>query len=330
MKKALSNLSVLLVFFNRPETLKFVFEKVKEARPARLFLACDGPRNEQDVSQINECKKIVEDIDWECDVSRKYNDNNLGCGMGVCSAITWAFQSVDQLVILEDDCVPTPSFFTYMEELLERYKDDDRICLISGLNHFKKWNCGGNSYFFARNGSAIWGWGTWKRVWDENDYYLNALNDSYLCSNVKKGLLKYESRKGNVLWRSWLDLKRKLNAGVKISAWDVQFGFLKHANERVGIVPSVNLIYNIGIGEKSTHAKTLYVRRWRPGIASYIPTTEMSFPMIHPKYVTRDYAYEDLFLKYFRNSPFWIVRTTKRILRFLGRLYGKSLDHLMK
>ena len=162
---------VALIFFNRPDTLEKVFEKVRKVRPEKLFLIQDGPRNEKDFEKIAECRTIVENVDWECEVIKDYSNVNLGCGVRPQSGITNALKQVDRLIILEDDCVPEESFFEYCDEMLEKYKDDERICYISGLNHFESWDCGDNDYFFAKTG-AIAAWATWRRSWSEYyDYY---------------------------------------------------------------------------------------------------------------------------------------------------------------
>ena len=144
MHKAKLDLAVLLIFFARPNTLAEVFAKVKEARPSKLFLACDGARegNETDAARIEECKKIVSDIDWECEVYTNYSAVNLGCGRGPQSAISWAFTHVDKLLILEDDCVANETLFPYMKEMLDKYENDERVGIVSGFNHMKNWDCG--------------------------------------------------------------------------------------------------------------------------------------------------------------------------------------------
>ena len=185
-----NNLAILLIFFARPNTLSEVFEAVRKAKPSKLFLACDGPRkgNSNDAKMIEECKKIVQNVDWDCEVHTKYSEENLGCGQGPSSAISWAFEFVDKLVILEDDCVPDESFFPYMEEMLDKYEHDERIGIISGFNHFKDWDCAENSYFFTKCGATL-GWGTWKRVWDKYDYHIEGINDEYLSELLKEEII---------------------------------------------------------------------------------------------------------------------------------------------
>ena len=145
-----------------------------------MILAQDGPRNSSDIAGVEACRKIVENIDWDCNVIKNYSEVNLGCGMRPKSAIDFAFKQFEQIIILEDDCIPASTFFPYCEELLEKYKDDDRIAYISGLNHFETWDCGNYDYFFSR-AAAIWGWATWRKKWCRfYDYHVNGINDPYI------------------------------------------------------------------------------------------------------------------------------------------------------
>lgn len=316
MYKANYDLSVLLIFFTRPETLKEVFAKVKQARPARLFLACDGPRegNAADAERTAECKAIVSDIDWECEVHTLYSDVNKGCGRGPSDAISWAFTHTDKLVILEDDCVPEDSFFPFMQEMLDYYANDERVAMVSGLNHFKDWDCNGNSYCFAKS-AAIWGWGTWKRVWDQYDYYLKKTEDAHCVKLLEKELYHKRAARGRIA--AWKETATQ--ASVKrIQHWDHQFGFMKYTQSQLGIVPKGNLICNIGAGAGSTHAEKVKAVAWKPGRVLYMPTVPMEFPLKHPEYMICDRYYDE---KYFDTMayPPKAIRLFRKIKR---RLFG--------
>jgi len=296
MEKALVDVPVLLIFFNRPETFEKVFEKVREARPTKLFLACDGARENKpnDIEQIEKCKKIAENIDWECEVHKRYLDKNVGCGIGPFSAIDWALSLEDKIVILEDDCVPEATFFPYMAELLEKYKDDERIGIISGYNHFKKWECGNSSYFFTKTGATL-GWGTWRRVWQNYDYTINSFDDEY-CQKLLRNDIGFK-RAAQRRLANWKLTRDKLNAGENISWWDHQFGFLKYAQSLLMIVPHHNMIYNIGVGANSTHAQHIQRTKWKIGDVCFMPTEPISFPLRHPKYVICDREYDICYFK---------------------------------
>lgn len=316
LKEPLINVPVLLIFFARPETFDLVFEKVREARPSILLLACDGPRpgNQQDADNVQLCKQIAENIDWQCTVYKKYSDVNLGCGKGPSSAIAWALSIVDRVVILEDDCVPCQSFFSYMEQLLELYKDDERIGMISGLNHFKQWDCGGNSYCYTKTG-AIWGWGTWRRVWEKYDFAMQALSNPYYKELLKREIgHKCAARKRMQIWEA---AHSKVQKGENISYWDHQFGFEKYIQSLLVIVPKYNLICNCGVGEGSTHTVSVHAAKWRKGKVHFIPTRDLEFPLKHPKAVICDRSYDE---EYFNMAyPGFVKKIIRKILRTIKK-----------
>ena len=317
MEKYKIDLPVLLIFFARPNTLKEVFKEVKKAKPSKLFLACDGPRegNPTDCENVNKCIEIVKDIDWECEVYRNYSNVNLGCGKGPSSAISWAFEYVDHLVILEDDCVPNQTLFPFMKEMLTLYKDDERVGLISGFNHFKDWDAGGNSYLFTKCGATL-GWGTWKRVWDKYDYYVENINDKYYESLLKMEIInKKIGKKRCSDWKkASLETKQK-----KVNYWDIQFGFVKYSQSYLCIVPKSNLIYNIGVGAGSTHTEYDKYVKWKPGKILFMPTTDLEFPLVHPKYVICDRKYDETYFEKM-GYPSLIKRAIKKIKRVLFKL----------
>jgi hypothetical protein len=151
------DIAVLILFFNRPQQLKDVFDEVRKARPSKLFLYQDGPRGERDLAGIEACRKIVEDIDWECDVHRMYQEKNFGCDPSEYISQKWAFSIVDKCIVLEDDDVPSQSFFPFCKEMLDRYENDQRISMISGLNYDEETPDMPYDYFFATTFS-ISGW----------------------------------------------------------------------------------------------------------------------------------------------------------------------------
>lgn len=320
-KQALIDLPVLLIFFNRPETFAQVFNCVKEARPSKLFLACDGARIGKDGEddKVKQCKTIAEDIDWECEVYTNYSNENLGCGMRPQTAISWALSIVDRIVILEDDCIPDISFFEYMRECLEQYKDDERVGMISGLNHFKDWDCGKYSYCFTRNG-AIWGWGTWRRVWKKYDYSVSAIKDDYVQR------LYYENISGNDKTRQQKverlrNTTSRVENGDTLSYWDFQFGFLKITNSYLAIVPKHNLICNIGVGEGSTHFSKIVTDKWEKGMLYFMPTESVETPLIHPPVVMCDYSYTNDVDKVF-GYPNFFAKNYGRIKRVIKKIRG--------
>lgn len=322
MKNFKTDVPVLLIFFTRPDTFSKVFEAVRKARPSKLFLACDGPRDNRpdDIAKIEECKKIASNIDWECEVYTNYSQENLGCGVRPQSAITWALSIVDRIVILEDDCVPDETFFPYMAELLEKYKDDERIGMVSGLNHLRTWNCDKYSYCFTRT-AAIWGWGTWARVWKDYDYTVESLQSPYIQQLIKKQITFDRAKDAKV--KLWLRTTERVKSGENISYWDSQFGYLKMYKGYLSIVPRTNLIHNIGVGESSTHANSNISLEWKKGMLHFIPTENIETPLNHPDFIMCDTEYDDTVDRIW-GFPNPIVRQWGRAKRLLKRIFKRG------
>lgn len=315
-----SNVPVLMVFFNRSKPLEKVFEAVREAKPKILFLAQDGARegNIKDKEGISACREVVKNIDWECDVYTDFSDVNLGCGRRVSSAITWAFEKVDRLIILEDDCVPDISFFPFADEVLEKHKDDDRICLISAMNNLEKYdNANKDSYFYCNTGS-IWGWATWKRVWKDYDFNMSFISQKDLFKKIRKS--KYPRYYKRFLIKQGKDCYKTLNSGKKLSYWTYQFGMLRFLNNQVNIVPNVNMITNVGIDSESTHA-VANIKMMPKGIRKvfYMKKYSMEFPLRHPK----EFAVElnfDKALWRLLGMPFF-VRIHRKLSSIIRRIF---------
>ncbi len=320
MKDFKTDVPVLLVFFARPDTFKEVFEAVKKARPSKLFLACDGPRENRpdDIEKVAACKKIAEDIDWECEVHTNYAETNMGCGMRPQTAISWAFSMVDRLVVLEDDCVPHAAFFPYMEEMLEKYKDDERISNVSGFNHFADWDCGNDSYFFAKVAPLAGAWGSWRRVWDNYDYFLSAIDDSRLQMLIENDITHKRAKKGKL--KTFVNTRKALLDGKNISHWDYQFLFTKYSQSRFGIVPRVSLASNIGLGEGATHGKKVS-NNPMPTIF-FAPERQFPFPLTHPKFIVCDHRYDDkVDGTWAYPNPLW--RNWCRAVRLMQRVFKR-------
>ena len=243
------NTPILFLIFNRPDTTKQVFERIKAIKPKYLYLAADGARENKEGEQkrVEQTRKVVLDnIDWECKVKTLFREKNLGCGQAVSQAITWFFDNVEQGIILEDDTLPDMSFFTFCEELLNKYKDDERVMMVSGLNICSEWKSAIQSYHFAYFG-GVWGWASWKRAWNYYDIRLSLWENSEVKNLVKNFFSFNDSLLENRI-RLYNDLFEN-----KIDTWDLQWGFAKLINSGLNIIPSTNLIQNIGCGIDATH-----------------------------------------------------------------------------
>jgi len=278
---------VTFIVFNRPEPTRRVFAAIAAARPSRLLIIADGPRaDRKGESQLcDEVRKIVSDVHWPCKVETNFSEENLGCRRRVISGLDWVFSLVEEAIILEDDCLPNPTFFPYCAELLERYRDCEQIAIIGGFNPLQESFPFPYSYYFTRL-VLIWGWATWRRTWQNYDEHMT------LWPEVKKGeLLKlmWKARKPRKQWTSIFDSNYK---GVGPNSWDYQLIYSLWVRNFLNIVPRRNLIQNIGFGEEATHTK-----RADPGFK--IESQDLSFPITHPPAVMDwpDYAktYQDRF-----------------------------------
>jgi len=273
---------VILIIFNRPDLTRQVLEKIAEVKPEKLFIISDGPRTSQEKLLVEETRSIVRHILWKCEVVRKYADKNLGCRKSVSTGLDWVFSKVDRAIILEDDCVPHASFFPYCEDLLEKYKDDERIAMISGDNFFSNSFChsrgGGNlynySYGFSRH-SLIWGWATWKRTW--NTYHLAEKKGvSFLTDNY--------GELSNLMKTTRLQAIKKTLMG-QIDTWDYILQYALLISKGLCIFPRVNLVKNIGFDMSATHTK-------RSTFHAKLQTDPITFPLIHPKHIEVDTKFE--------------------------------------
>lgn len=313
--KAEVDVAVLCLFFNRPDKFGRVFEQVKKARPSKLFLYQDGPRNEDDLAKIQACRKIVVDIDWECEVHHQYCEKNQGCDPSEYLSQKWVFSVVDKCIILEDDDVPSVSFFLFCKELLDRYENDERITMISGVNYQEVTEYCPDDYFFTDD-VAIWGWATWKRVVDQWDEKYSFLDDSYslmLLTNYLKSRLQ---RKNLIS-----SMKKHRISGV--AYYETIMCATHFFSNGLAIVPKRNMINNIGVTSDSTHfnggIKTM-PRRLRKFFL--MKRYEVQFPLKHPKYEIDNVRYNKDINKIFaRNKP--LLQFWRKICTFFLRLkYG--------
>jgi len=213
------NAPVLLMVFNRPDTTRLVFDAIRKARPKQLFVAADGPREgvEADRALCDAARAVTSRVDWDCEVQTLFREENLGCGLGPSSAISWFFDNVEAGIILEDDCVPDSTFFRFSGELLDYYRAVSRIMMISGDNFLRGRTRGAASYYFSRY-PHIWGWATWRRAWRSFDY-----------EAIPAGYRKH---------------------GI----WDWQWRLAFEKNRGLAVAPNVNLVTNIGCGRvDATH-----------------------------------------------------------------------------
>ena len=239
---------ILFLVFNRPETTVQVFEKIREIKPQRLFVSADGPREGKE-GEKEKCQAvrdlILKNIDWPCEVKTLLRDQNLGCGSAVSGAITWFFENVEEGIILEDDTVPDKSFFSFCEAMLNKYRFENKIKMIGGINFQDEIRRGDASYYFTRL-CHIWGWATWKRTWNEYDFDLSTITRKEVTDAA---LGYFGDRRIAEEWGYIYDhLKSK-----RYDTWDFQLALSIWKNDGINIVPQKNLVSNIGYGQDATH-----------------------------------------------------------------------------
>ena len=282
---------ILFLIFNRPDETQKVFEEVRNVKPLQLFIAADGPRKGREGEDFlcSETRKIVlSKIDWQCEVKTLFREENLGCGKAVSQAINWFFDHVESGIILEDDCLSNASFFCYCEELLERYKYDERIISISGSNFGYQLE-NGTSYGFARF-MNMWGWATWKRSAVLVDYEMKIWRRTYFKFNFLFSKLR-ASGNIDIRWINYWKNLFNITAAGELDTWDYQWIFEQLKNGKLSIFPAKNLVENIGFSANGTHTKE------ENTIIQEIRREELSFPIKINETVTIDFLYEENYIK---------------------------------
>ncbi len=271
---------VAFLVFNRPETTARVFEVIKQAQPPVLLVVADGPRKDHplDGENCERVRTVIEKADWDCDVRKNYADANLGCGKRVSSGLDWVFSEVEEAIIVEDDCLPHPTFFRYCEELLERYRQDERVSHVSGVNLLSGKKRTNYSYYFSLYG-YIWGWASWRRSWKDYDV------DMKLWPEIRDGGWLRDILGNERFVPHWRQMFEKMYRH-EIDTWDYQWVFHCWVRGRLAILPNVNLVKNIGFNMDGTHTTT----QSRLDLLETEPTT---FPLSHPPFIVRDTVSDD-------------------------------------
>lgn len=269
---------ILFLIFNRPEQTKRVFAEIKKAKPEKLFIAGDGPRTErpEDVEKCKRAREIVNEVDWTCEIKTLFQEKNLGCKFGATTGITWFFNNVEEGIVLEDDCLPDQSFFPFCEQMLEHYRNEEKIAMICG------YNIGGVSdikfsYTFSRYGH-LWGWASWRRVWKKYDVTMKLWADKKNWKKIKHSIGDRQQ------WNYRQLLYNETFLGKK-DTWDYQWESFRLLRKELSVIPSKNLIENLGFGADATHTTQMT----SPLI---IPRRKMDFPLIHNECIQPDDSYD--------------------------------------
>lgn len=262
---------VVLIIFNRPEETRRVFNEIAKAQPSQLFIVSDGPRSNfaEDQALVKECREIVSRVTWDCEVFLRFSSANLGCRASVASGLSWVFDQVDRAIILEDDCIPASDFFVFCQTLLDLYLEDRSVGSVSGSNLDVSQMLGNGSSYFASKFPSVWGWATWKRMWDEYTPDLETFSRREIFETVLYGCKSWSSR---LHWARKLLLVRS----KKIDTWDYQLVFAHWRQRCYSLVSSPNLVTNIGFGPGATH--TILTT----SVYSKIPLGSIGSAIIHP------------------------------------------------
>ena len=313
-----TDVAVLLLFFTRSNTFQQVFEAVRQARPSKLLLYQDGPRDARDMAGIEACRRIVSDeqIDWECEVHRHYLDHNEGCDPSGFRSHRWAFSLAEKVIVLEDDVVPSQSFFPFCKEMLDRYEHDERISIIAGFNIDEETkDCGQESYFFT-TAFSIWGWASWRRVAERWDPTYGFIRDPQAMQKLEHVAKVRHLRKD--MLQMFRDHSQSGKEYFETIYWS---DMLLH--DSLAIMPQQNQISNIGLMADSTHfSAELKTTPHRIRRMFTMQRYELSFPLSHPAKVVENAAYlERLYKINGWNHP-WIKTMNSLEELLLNLRYG--------
>lgn len=318
------DVAVLILFFNRPDHLSKVFAEIRRARPSRLFLYQDGPRGESDMKGIMACRDVVADIDWECDVQRNYQTVNSGCDPSNYNAQRWAFSLADKCVFFEDDSIPSPTFLRFCKEMLDRYENDERIAMVAGFNTDEQTTDVDSDYFFT-SVFSIWGWASWRRVFEQWDTSYAFLDDKRTMEQLN-AVMRQRSYCRDTL-RACYDHRSSGKEYYETIFWSAMV-----LNSQMAIMPRVNMVNNLGATADSTHytgSLATMPRRLRRLFT--MKRFDLDFPLRHPRYVIEHVAYKERTFRVYAFGHSWIkvCRSMEELLLNLRygnfRFIGQSL-----
>lgn len=270
---------VVLTIFNRPDLTELVFQAIARARPRRLFVLADGPRSPEEAELCARTRAVIDKVDWDCDVKLDVSEVNLGCRRRCASGFDWVFSQVDAAIILEDDCVPDPTFFRFCEEMLQYYRDDTRVMMVTGSNYLTTWKADRQDYHFSNFGST-WGWASWSRAWKYYDGLMKAWGDEEMKARIRDVLADDEcyALQARRFDRIYADPGDR-------QSWDLPWSFTRLMHSGLTVVPAVNLISNRGFRPDGTSLTWIHPN-------ANLPTAPMSFPIRFHDSVAVDRAYD--------------------------------------
>lgn len=273
------NAAVLFLVFNRPDVTARCFEAIRAARPPRLYVAADGPRAEREgeAARCDSVRAIATDVDWPCEVRTLFRDENLGCRQAVSGALDWFFAAEEQGIVLEDDCLASPEWFPFAEEMLERFHDDERVMCISASHFHGAAHRPADSYFFSRY-NHCWGWASWRRAWamyDDDMVDWPALRQTAWLRVVGHGSYLFQ--------RYWTRLFDVVREGRRMDSWAYRWTYSCWVQSGLTVLPGRNLVSNIGFDADATHTGA-------GALDGATPLEGMEFPLRHPLLMMPDHV----------------------------------------
>ena len=306
---------VLFLIFNRPETTIKVFEKIRAARPPKLYISADGPRSNRpgELERCEETRKIALGVDWPCEVKTLFRESNLGCKMGVATGIDWFFRNEEEGIILEDDVLPMPSFFTFCDEMLERYRNDPTIGMITGSNLVSK-RLKNDASYFVSHVPLIWGWATWRRAWQHYDVRMENWPQWSRSDKIVKCF--HGDQLVSSYWRDALD--RVYQNGM--DTWDYQWLFACWQAGMYSIIPAQNLTDNLGYGADATHTSM-----HKPDCLVESIPQDLTWPLVYPKVHTPDWKIDRMMFERIHGVTLkgYIRRQLRPLRKIFNGVIGK-------
>jgi hypothetical protein len=255
------NTPVLLIAFNRPDTTRKVIDSLKIVKPLKIYASIDAPRNEKgyiEIQKNNEVIEIIKNIDWHCELEIIKPKENLGCKLNLSSAITYVFEKEDKLIVIEDDIIAAPTFFIFAEQMLEKYKYNSEVGIITANNYTPI--SSNTDYYFSKY-THIWGWALWKRTWDGFDVNLEFLKEKNVAEILSA--LNLRSKEMKYITKYYASIKAKVDNG-EMNAWGPQFFLYNYLNGLLTITPKSNLAMNIGVESSRVDTREQYDVHYRP------------------------------------------------------------------
>jgi hypothetical protein len=293
---------ILIIIYKRSHLLAQVLDVLRLVRPTTLYIAADGPRSEEEQVKCHQTRALIDTINWDCQVHRLFHEHNVGVRDAVSGAINWLFQHEEKGIILEEDCLPSQSFFPFCQEMLTRYEQDTRVMQVSGFNLLEQYTQQlPESYFFS-DLAVNWGWATWRRAWQHYDLQLSTWKQQPQHPDFRS-LYQRQATDDFFRWR-W----NNIVAGKLPDSCLFQWDFARKINSGLNIFPKVNLVRNIGFGADVSHAEFKKPANW---LLRY-QNQELEFPLRHKSWVIKNSALDFLYEQKFFKKP-WYLKLLKRL-----------------